>query len=60
MDVPDLYHFLAQEISKPSNYGPEILTVHGVSDNDKDEGDKNDRQVHQMINYDYNLCFYAF
>jgi len=45
MDVPDLYHFLAQEISKPSNYGPEILTVHGVSDNDKDEGDKNDRQI---------------
>ena len=45
MDVPDLYHFLAQEISKTSNYGPEILAVHVASDNDKDEGDKNDRQV---------------
>ena len=45
MDVPDLYHFLAQEISKASNYGPDILAIHAVSDNDKDEGDKNDRQV---------------
>ena len=45
MDVPDLYHFLAQEISKASNYGPEILTIHVASDNDKDQGDKNNRQV---------------
>ena len=27
MDVPDLYNFLAQKISKASNYGPEILAV---------------------------------
>ena len=45
MDVPDLYHFLAQEISKASNYGPEILAIHVASDNDKDQGDKNNRQV---------------
>ena len=44
MDVPDLYNFLAQKISKASNYGPEILAV-DVETNIKNNQDRRDKQV---------------
>ena len=36
MDVPDLYRFLAQEISKTSDYNPDIIAIDISSDNVQD------------------------
>ena len=36
MDVPDLYRFLAQEISKTSDYNPDIIAIDIACDNEKD------------------------
>lgn len=44
MDVPDLYNYLAQKISKASNYGPEILAVDVETKIDNNE-DRSDKQV---------------
>ena len=44
MDVPDLYNFLAQKLSKASNFGPEILAV-DVETDIKNEQDRSDKQV---------------
>ena len=44
MDVPDLYRFLAQEISKTTNYNPEIHAINIAGDNEQDEK-RSHRQV---------------
>ena len=44
MDVPDLYNFLAQKISKASNYGPEILAVNVETIIEYNQ-DRSDKQV---------------
>jgi Rho-related BTB domain-containing protein 1/2 len=44
MDVPDLYRFLAQEISKTSDYNPDIIAIDIASDNEQD-AKRSQRQI---------------